>query len=105
MAKVKEIEAACFARDFILFAGILSQLYICLHICGARRDYKREGLGPPQMYGQYLHASAMLVARLGIVTWIAALAATAIMIARSIPLAGFAGKVPFLDLLLCVGAM
>ncbi|KAK5627356.1 hypothetical protein RRF57_003071 [Xylaria bambusicola] len=105
MAKVKEIEAACIARDFILFAGLMSMLYIFLHICGARRDYKRQGLGPPQMYGQYLHASAMLVARLGIVIWIAALVATAIMIARSIPLAGFAGKVPFLDLLLCVGAI
>ncbi|KAI0515438.1 hypothetical protein F5B22DRAFT_646712 [Xylaria bambusicola] len=105
MAKVKEIEAACIARDFILFAGLMSMLYICLHIYGARRDYTRQGLGPPQMYGQYLHASAMLVARLGIVIWIAALVATAIMIARSIPLAGFAGKVPFLDLLLCVGAI
>ncbi|KAI1361931.1 hypothetical protein F5Y08DRAFT_287553 [Xylaria arbuscula] len=105
MAKVQEIEMACFARDFILFAGILSQLYIGLHVFAARREYKREGVGPPQMYGQYLHASAMLVARLAIVTWIAALVATAIMIARSIPLAGFAGKVPFLDLLLCVGAI
>ncbi|KAI1421355.1 hypothetical protein F5Y12DRAFT_34666 [Xylaria sp. FL1777] len=105
MAKVTEIEAACISRDFILFAGIMSLLYICLHIYGARRDYKRGGPRPPQMYGQYLHASAVLVARLGIVTWIAALVATVIMVARAIPLEGFSAKVPFLDLLLCVGAI
>ncbi|RWA04366.1 hypothetical protein EKO27_g10738 [Xylaria grammica] len=105
MAKTIEIEAVCFSRDFILFAGVMSLLYIGLHICAARRDYKRGGPGPPQMYGQYLHASALLVARLSIVIWIGALVATAVMIARAIPLEGFSGKVPFLDLLLCVGAI
>ncbi|KAI0412962.1 hypothetical protein F5X98DRAFT_303423 [Xylaria grammica] len=105
MAKTIEIEAVCFSRDFILFAGVMSLLYIGLHICAARRDYKRGGPGPPQMYGQYLHASALLVARLSIVIWIGSLVATAVMIARAIPLEGFSGKVPFLDLLLCVGAI
>ncbi|KAI3339746.1 hypothetical protein F4824DRAFT_454613 [Ustulina deusta] len=101
MVKVTEIEATCFSRDFILFAAIMSLLYVCLHICGARKDYKREGPGPPQMHGQYLHASAVLVARLSLVTWIASLVATAILIARAVPLEGFSGKVPFLDLLTC----
>lgn len=105
MAKVVEVGVACLSRDLILFAGIMSLLYICLHIKGARRDYTREGRGPPQLYGHYLHASALLFARLGIIVWIAALVATAILIARSVPLEGFAGKVPILNLLLCIGAM
>lgn len=105
MAKVVEVEAACLSRDLILFAGIMSLIYLCLHIRGARRDYTREGPGPPQIYGHYLHASALLFARLGIIVWIAALVATAILIARSTPLEGFAGKVPILNLLLCIGAM
>ncbi|KAI1191031.1 hypothetical protein F5B17DRAFT_426912 [Nemania serpens] len=105
MAKVVEVEAACLSRDLILFAGIMSLIYLCLHIRGARRDYTREGPGPPQIYGHYLHASALLFARLGIIVWIAALVATAILIARSTPLEGFAGKVPILNLLLCIGAI
>ncbi|KAI3321684.1 hypothetical protein HD806DRAFT_523659 [Xylariaceae sp. AK1471] len=105
MVKVVEIEAACLSRDLILFAASISLLYICLHIRGARKDYKREGQGPPQVYGHYLHASALVVARLGIGTWIAALVATAIMIARAIPFKGLSGKVPFLNLLICTGAI
>lgn len=105
MAKVVEVEAACLSRDLILFAGIMSLLYLGLHIKGARRDYTREGSGPPQLYGHYLHASALLFARLSIIVWIAALIATAILISKSIPLEGFAGKVPILNLLLCIAAM
>jgi hypothetical protein len=105
MVKVVEIEAACLSRDLILFAASLTLLYICLHVKGARKDYKREGPGPPQIYGHYLHASALLVARLGIGTWIAALVATAIMIARAIPFQGISGKVPILNLLICTGAL
>ncbi|KAI0977248.1 hypothetical protein F4678DRAFT_412287 [Xylaria arbuscula] len=105
MVRVVAVEAICFSRDFMLFAGIMSLLYISLHIYGARRDYKREGLGPPQLYGQYLHGSAVLVARLGIVTWIGTLGATVVMIARGVPLEGFSARVPFLNLLLCVGAI
>ncbi|KAJ8123895.1 hypothetical protein O1611_g9485 [Lasiodiplodia mahajangana] len=105
MAKVVATEAVCLSRDLLLFAGIMSLLYICLHIRGARKNYKREGPGPPQIYGNYLHASALLVARLGIVVWITALVATAIMIARAIPLEGFLSKVPILNLLICIGAI
>ncbi|KAI1111916.1 hypothetical protein F5Y14DRAFT_286661 [Nemania sp. NC0429] len=105
MAKVVDVEAACLSRDLVLFAGILSLVYMCLHIKGARRDYTREGPGPPQIYGHYLHASALLFARLGILVWIAALVATAILIARPVPLEGFAGNVPILNLLLCIFAI
>ena len=69
---------------------------------------------PPHLRGNYLHASALLVARLAIVIWIAALIATAVMIARagSVPFRyadgtkkGFVGAVPILNLLICMGAM
>ncbi|KAI8630226.1 hypothetical protein F5Y19DRAFT_58035 [Xylariaceae sp. FL1651] len=102
---VVNIEAACLSRDLILFSAAVALLYICLHIKGARKDYHREGPGPPQIYGHYLHASALLVARLGIGAWIAALVATAVLIAKAIPFESFAGKVPFLNLVICIGAI
>ncbi|KAI1487803.1 hypothetical protein F5X96DRAFT_123868 [Biscogniauxia mediterranea] len=100
-----EIEATCLPRDLILFASCMSLLYTGLHIRGARKDYVRTGPAPPQSYGNYLHASALLVARLGIAVWIAALIATAVVISKALHLEGFAGKVPFLDLLICIGAI
>ncbi|GAW26742.1 hypothetical protein SAMD00023353_4700100 [Rosellinia necatrix] len=105
MAKVVDIGAGSLPRDLILFAGAMSLLYICLHIRGARKDYRKIGPGPPQSYGGYLHACALLVARLSIIIWIAALVATAIMIARTTHFEGFVGKVPFLNLLICIGAI
>ncbi|KAI0546667.1 hypothetical protein F4679DRAFT_598570 [Xylaria curta] len=105
MVKLVDIGAASLPRDVILFAGTISLLYICLHVRGALKDYTREGLGPPQLHGQYLHASALLVARLSIFCWAAALISTAIMIARSVPVEGFLAKLPYLDLLVCIGAI
>ncbi|KAH8166223.1 hypothetical protein CIB48_g1984 [Xylaria polymorpha] len=69
------------------------------------KNCTREGSGPPQLYGRYLHASALLVARLGIVCWVAALIATAVLISRALPFEGFLAKVPYLDLLICIGAI
>ncbi|KAI0007693.1 hypothetical protein F4779DRAFT_628928 [Xylariaceae sp. FL0662B] len=105
MLQPVEIHAACIARDLILFAAAMTLLYIGLHIRAARKDYKRRGPGPPQIYGEYLHASALLVARLAIAVWIAALIATAVMIAKAGPFEGFAKKIPFLNLLICIGAI
>ncbi|KAI1505703.1 hypothetical protein F5X99DRAFT_428795 [Biscogniauxia marginata] len=99
------IEAACLPRDLILFGSCMSLLYIGLHIRGARKDYIRNGPAPPQNYGNYLHASALLISRLSIAVWIAALVATAVIISKSLPFDGFGGKVPFLDLLICIGAI
>ncbi|KAI1376555.1 hypothetical protein F4677DRAFT_81451 [Hypoxylon crocopeplum] len=100
-----EIQAACIARDLILFASGMALFYICLHIRGAGKDYRRSGPGPPQIYGDYLLASALLVARLGIAVWIAALVATAVMIAKAVPTGGLAGTAPYLNLVICIGAI
>ncbi|KAI6081140.1 hypothetical protein F4821DRAFT_275208 [Hypoxylon rubiginosum] len=105
MLQPVEIQAACIARDLILFAASLALLYICLHIRGARKDYRRRGPGPPQIYGEYLHASALIVERLGIAVWVAALVATAVMIAKAVPLGGLAGMTPYLNLAICIGAI
>ncbi|KAI1753256.1 hypothetical protein F4782DRAFT_87887 [Xylaria castorea] len=105
MVKLVDIGAASLPRDVILFAGTISLLYICLHVRGALKGYTREGSGPPQLHGHYLHASALLVSRLGIVCWVAALISTAVMIARALPVEGFLAKLPYLDLLLCIGAI
>ncbi|ETS79792.1 hypothetical protein PFICI_09645 [Pestalotiopsis fici W106-1] len=103
-----EVRGACLSRDFILYAALLSLLYIALHIRAALRDHVGTQKGPPQyMYGDYLHASALIVARLSIVAWICALVATAAMIANAspLPLGGLASKSPILNLLICIGAL
>ncbi|KAI1819622.1 hypothetical protein F4861DRAFT_124502 [Xylaria intraflava] len=106
MVKAAEIEKAIsLPRDLVFFSGILSLLYICLHIRGARKDYRREGMGPPQQYGHYLHASALLVARIGIVTWIAALVATAVLMAKTVRFHGLSGRVSVVNLMLCTSAI
>ncbi|ORY71408.1 uncharacterized protein BCR38DRAFT_9882 [Pseudomassariella vexata] len=100
-----EVQAACISRDLILFASCMAILYIGVHIRGALKNYTREQPGPPQIYGNYLHASALLIARIAIMVWVAALIATAVMIAKAMPLEGFAGRVPYLNLLVCCGAV
>ncbi|KAI2466053.1 hypothetical protein F4781DRAFT_368922 [Annulohypoxylon bovei var. microspora] len=100
-----EVQSACIARDLILFASSIALVYICLHVRGARKDYTRRGNLPPQIYGEYLHASALLVARFGIAVWIAALVATSVMIAKAGPSSGLAKITPYLNLVICIGAI
>ncbi|KAH6652117.1 hypothetical protein BKA67DRAFT_573066 [Truncatella angustata] len=100
-----EVQGACLSRDFILQAALLSLLYIALHIRVALRDYTRTQPGPPHMHRNYLHTTALLVARLSISVWACALIATSVMISRALPLEGLASKVPVLNLLLCIGAL
>ncbi|KAI1342707.1 hypothetical protein F5Y15DRAFT_313115 [Xylariaceae sp. FL0016] len=100
-----DIQVTCLSRDLILFAASMSLLYIVLHVRGARRDYRTAGPGPPQIYGNYLHASALLLARISIAVWLAALIATAIMISKAVPFEGWVGKLPFLDMVICLGAI
>ncbi|KAI1327761.1 hypothetical protein F5Y16DRAFT_185038 [Xylariaceae sp. FL0255] len=104
-ATAKGAEAACLSRDLVLFAGAMALLYIILHIRGARTEYRRVRPGAPQLYGNYLHASALVVCRLAIVVWLAALVATIVLIVRAVPFKGFIGKVPFLNLVICTGAI
>ncbi|KAI0119583.1 hypothetical protein F4814DRAFT_412534 [Daldinia grandis] len=105
MLQPAEVKFTCISRDLVLFASAIALLYICLHIRGARRNYKRTGPGPPQIYGHYLHASALLIARLAIALWIAALVATAVMVAKPVSSDGLAKTAPYLNLLICIVAL
>ncbi|KAK9416029.1 hypothetical protein SUNI508_09802 [Seiridium unicorne] len=100
-----EVQGACLSRDLVLYAALLSLLYIGLHIRAASRDYIKTQPGPPHIYDNYLHASAILIARLSIFVWVCALIATAVMVATAFPLGGLAGKLPILNLLICIGAL
>ncbi|KAI1093863.1 hypothetical protein F5B19DRAFT_93305 [Rostrohypoxylon terebratum] len=100
-----EVQSACIARDLVLFAASIGLVYVCIHVRGARKDYRRRGNLPPQLYGDYLHASALLVARFGIAVWVAALVATAVMIAKIGSATGLARMTPYLDLVICIGAL
>ncbi|KAI8956577.1 hypothetical protein F5Y11DRAFT_342571 [Daldinia sp. FL1419] len=105
MLQPTEVKFTCISRDLVLFASVIALLYICLHIRGARKNYKRQGSGPPQVYGHYLHASALLIARLAIAVWIAALVATAVMVAKPVPADGLAKTAPYLNLAICIIAI
>ncbi|RYP11890.1 hypothetical protein DL767_011293 [Monosporascus sp. MG133] len=145
--EVQTRHIACLARDLMLFASLLALLYLALHVRGAlRRNHHRGGPytssgreqgqegrssrtssrvmrsgagGPPHtMRGDFLHAGALLVSRLAIGVWVAALAATAVLIARAgrgagvegdggrgILGAGVVGAAPVLKLLVCAFAI
>lgn len=96
---------ACVSRDLVLFAACFSILYIGVHIRGAVKNCTKTQPGPPQLYGNDLHATAIVVERLSIVVWVAALIATAVMMADVGRFTGFAAKVPYLNLVICIGAL
>lgn len=100
-----EVLGACITRDIMLFAACMSFLYIALHIRGATKACLRPYTGATHLCGDYLHASAVLVARVTTVVWVATLVAATVMIFKSLALPGFAASVPFLELVICVGAM
>ncbi|KAI1840109.1 hypothetical protein JX266_013691 [Neoarthrinium moseri] len=84
----------------------MSLLYAGLHVRGALKNYTRSESGSPHIYGNYLHASALLVARLSIAAWVAALVATAVLVAtEAVPTDGLDGKIPILNMLVCIGAL
>lgn len=109
-------QSALLARHLVLAASAMSVIYIGIHVRGARSNRLRPP-GPPHFFGEYTLAGAMVVSRLAIAVWIAALVATAIMLAStpnpsaigvagatspSIPLAVL---LPILHLVVCLVAM
>ncbi|KAK8030016.1 hypothetical protein PG993_011307 [Apiospora rasikravindrae] len=108
---VKPVEAEGFrlARDLVLVASGMSLLYTIIHVRGAFSNYVNDAPHiPPHFRGEYVHASALIVARLGIPVWIAASVATAILISKSEqPLGIYGNQIPYplLDLIICVVAL
>ncbi|KAK8062333.1 hypothetical protein PG997_014430 [Apiospora hydei] len=108
---VKPVEAEGFrlARDLVLVASGMSLLYTIIHVRGGFSNYVNDAPHiPPHFRGEYVHASALIVARLGIPVWIAASVATAILISKSKQPLGISGNqipYPLLDLIICVVAL
>ncbi|KAK3937762.1 hypothetical protein QBC46DRAFT_356413 [Diplogelasinospora grovesii] len=94
------------SRTLLFAASCMSLLYVLFHVLAARKPY-HKGHGPPQSYGQYVVALALLLARLGIPIWIASVVLAAI-IAAGLGLnvaRGLVGNIPWLNLLVSVSAL
>lgn len=104
-----EAEGIRLARDLVLVASGMSLLYTVIHVRGAFSNYVNDAPHiPPHFRGEYVHASALIVARLGIPVWIAAAVATALLISKSkTPLGLLGNQIPYplLDLIICVVAL
>ncbi|KAK8079132.1 adenosylmethionine decarboxylase [Apiospora phragmitis] len=104
-----EAEGIRLACDLVLVASGMSLLYTAIHVRGAFSNYVNDAPHiPPHFRGEYVHASALIVARLGIPVWIAAAVATALLISKSEhPLGIFGNQIPYplIDLIICVVAL
>ncbi|KAK7964255.1 hypothetical protein PG988_011229 [Apiospora saccharicola] len=104
-----EAEYVNLARILVLVASGVSLLYTAIHVRGAFSNYVNDAPHiPPHFRGEYVHASALIVARLGIPTWVAAAVATALLISKSEHPLGIFGKqipYPLLFLIACVVAL
>jgi hypothetical protein len=69
------------ARLVLFIASCAGVLYVLLHLIAARRGTPRY-YGSPQIYGEYLYSLALLLLRLGIPVWIAAVVLTALRAAK-----------------------
>ncbi|WDK12944.1 s-adenosylmethionine decarboxylase proenzyme protein [Colletotrichum graminicola] len=92
-------ERDCLSQSFILFASMISPLYVVLHILVSFRNYqvaKRQSLQSP------LVSWAVIVARLGLLLWIPASILSSIAMARH---SGFVTQSPVTELNLTVSAV
>ncbi|KAK1979777.1 hypothetical protein LZ30DRAFT_596160 [Colletotrichum cereale] len=92
-------ERDCLSQSFILFASMISPMYVVLHILVSFRNYqvvKRQSLQSP------LVSWAVIVARLGLLLWIPATILSSIAVARY---PGFVTQSPITELNLGVSAV
>lgn len=96
------------SRILVLVASCMSIIYVVLHLIASRKTYiKNHGSRSPQIYGHYVVALALLLARLSLPVWIAAVVTTAVIAAKTGLDAsrGIQGNVPWLNLLASVSAL
>ena len=96
------------SRILLLVASCMSIVYVCLHLLASRKTYvKNHGSRSPQIYGHYVVALALLLARLTLPVWIAAVVTTAVVAANTgmDTSRGISGNVPWLNLLASVSAL
>ncbi|KZL81762.1 s-adenosylmethionine decarboxylase proenzyme protein [Colletotrichum incanum] len=92
-------ERDCLSQSFILFASMISPMYVVLHIIVSFRNYqvvKRQSLQSP------LVSWAVIVARLGLLLWIPATILSSVAMSRY---PGFVTQSPITELNLAVSAV
>jgi len=92
------------SRLLVFIASAVSLLYVVVHACGARRRFTKTPHGPPWIYGNYVHAAALLLSRLGFALWIAAIVTTALLLSTVGvgPATGLAEQSIYLNLVICI---
>lgn len=96
------------SRVLLLVASCMSIAYVALHLAASRKTYvKNHGSRSPQIYGHYVVALALLLARLSLPVWIAAIVTTAVIAAKTglDGSRGVQGNMPWLNLLASVSAL
>lgn len=103
-------QSARLACRLVLAASAMSLIYIGFHLRGARSNRLRPP-GAPHFFGEYTLAGALMVSRLAIGIWFAALVATAVTMASTpkrltaSPSIAFGISLPLLHLVVCLVAM
>ncbi len=84
-------------------ASLASLLYVVVHIAGSRRRYTITQHGPPWLYGNHIHAAALLLSRAAVGLWIAAIVTTSLLVSTfGIRLnASLSQQTVYLDLVVC----
>ena len=92
------------SRILVFSASVMGFSCATAHLVGARTDYFRpKGSGPPQIYGNHLHAAALMLGRFGLPVWIVAIVLTSLLIAKIgvVLNGGLEGKSPYISILVC----
>ncbi|KAH8890078.1 hypothetical protein GQ53DRAFT_180094 [Thozetella sp. PMI_491] len=82
------VEGECLGQSFVFFACILTLVYIGLHVASARQNYS---ILRSQAFQHPLHSWTIIIVRLTLGTWAAALLAVAVGVAKAptrVPLLG-----------------
>jgi len=92
------------SRLLVFISSVASLLYVVVHVWGARGRYTKTPHGPPWIYGNYVHAAALLLSRLGFALWIAAIVTTALLLSAIgiSPRAGLGEQSIYLNMVVCV---
>lgn len=101
-----QVQGVSAERNLIICAASTTIFYVGLHVGGAARNYTRTRNGPPQLFRNYLHMGALVLARISILIWVAALVATVFILPGSLAFVHLlSGKLPLLNALVCTAVM
>lgn len=95
------------SRLLVFSASVVGIIYVVIHIWASRTHYTVTQHGPPWLYGNNLHTCAILLSRLGLAGWIAAIVLTSLLTAEiGISLAAsLADQTIYLNIVICAVAL